>query len=384
MLITLLSSNVSLNSMARANVLAELLAPDFDVQVLGTAFGSSVWEPVERGGLRVESVPGARWPRYAGTVAALLDRIRGEVVYAVKPLVASFGVALLHRRRTGTPVVLDIDDDELSFRPPGSLRRPRAWAVSVGHPDGRFWARAMVARAGKAQRLTVAGEALRARFGGVVVPHAKDTGRVRPRPEWREAARARLGVSGQKVVMFMGTPRVYSGVEDVAAAMGRMRHAARFVVVGGDASDPYRRGLRAALPHVAFHPAYALDEVPFLLEAADVVVVPQRMHPQSAMQVPSKLLDAMAMAKPSVATAVSDIPGMLAGGRGIVVPPADPDALAAALDQVFDAPARGAEMGALAREWCVRHASYTAVRPTLRAVIQGAAGREPEAATRRG
>jgi glycosyltransferase involved in cell wall biosynthesis len=300
------------------------------------------------------------------------------VVYAVKPLFASFGVALLHRRRTGTPVVLDIDDDELSFRPPGSLRRPRNWAVSVGHPDGRFWARAMVARARKAQRLTVAGEALRARFGGVLVPHAKDTERVSPRPEWREAARARLGVGGEKVVMFMGTPRVYSGVEDVAAALPRMRHAARLVVVGGDAADPYLRGLRSALPHAAFHPAYALDEVPLLLEAADVVVVPQRMHPQSVMQVPSKLLDAMAMAKPCVATAVSDIPGMLAGGRGIVVPPADPAALAAALDQVFDSPARAAGMGRLAREWCVRHASYTAVRPTLRAVIESAAGRGPQ------
>ncbi|HEX8321750.1 glycosyltransferase [Longimicrobium sp.] len=375
MRVTLLSSNVSLNSMARAQLLAELLSRDFEVQVLGTAFGDGVWEPARGGPVPVESVPGGRWPGYASTVSTLLAKIRGDVVYAVKPLFASFGVALLHRRRSGAPVVLDIDDDELSFRPAGSVRQPRRCAVNVGHPDGRAWTRAMLARTGRAERLTVAGEALQARYGGTLVPHAKDTARLQPRPEWRERARARLGAGARPVVMFMGTPRVYSGVEDAAEAVRRMRHAADLVVAGGDPADPFLRSLKAALPGVAFHPPYRLDEVPLLLEAADVVVVPQRMHPQSAMQVPSKLLDAMAMARPAVGTAVSDIPAMLAGGRGLVVPPSDPAALAAALDAVLDAPEAARDMGLRARRWCERHASYDAVRATLRGVIEDAAAR---------
>ncbi|HEY7766527.1 glycosyltransferase, partial [Longimicrobium sp.] len=222
----------------------------------------------------------------------------------------------------------------------------------------------------------VAGQALQARYGGTLVPHAKDTARLQPRPEWRERARARLGVVGARpVVLFMGTPRVYSGVEDAAEAVRRMRHPADLVVAGGDPADPFLRSLKAALPGVAFHPPYRLDEVPLLLEAADVVVVPQRLHPQSAMQVPSKLLDAMAMARPAVGTAVSDIPAMLAGGRGLVVPPADPAALAAALDAVLDAPGAARDMGLRARRWCERHASYDAVRATLRGVIEDAAAR---------
>jgi len=355
-------------------VLAQLLARDFDVQVLGTEFGDGVWAPARDGSRRVETVPGARWPGYARSVSALLAGIRGEVVLAVKPLFASYGVALLHRWRTGTPVVLDIDDDELSFRPPGTLRNPRGWAVSVGYPDGRFWATTMIGARARANARTVAGFALRDHYGGTVVPHAKDTVWLRPRPELRARGRARLGMANtERVVMFVGTPRVYSGLEDAAAAVACMRHQARFVVAGGNPADPWLRGLRASLVGAEFHRSYRLDELPLLLEAADAVVVPSRLHPQSAMQVPSKLLDAMAVAKPCVGTAVSDIPTMLADGRGHVVPPADPRALATALDAIFDAPEEAARMGARARLWVEEHASYDAARPILCRIVEGAA-----------
>jgi glycosyltransferase involved in cell wall biosynthesis len=369
-LITLLSSNVSENAFVRTWLLAEILSRDFDVQVLGTDYGGGLWHPARGQPLAVDTVPGRRWPFYASSVSALLRRIRGDVVYAIKPLFASYGVALLHRRRAGTPVILDVDDEELSFRPGGSLRHPRQYAVSLLHPDGRTWARVALARRHAADATTVAGWTLRERYGGVVVPHAKDTARIRPRPDLRDAAKARLGVAGRRVVLFMGTPRAYSGVEDAADAVGRMRNEAAFVVVGGNPENPFLRGLRASLPNVLFREA-GLDDVAFLIQAADAVVVPQRLHEQTVRQVPSKLLDAMAAAKPAVSTAVSDIPRMLADGRGLVVPPSDPPALAAALDRVLDHPDEAAEMGRRARAWVEENAGYDAAQVTLREVMRG-------------
>jgi glycosyltransferase involved in cell wall biosynthesis len=308
----------------------------------------------------------------------LLRRIRGDVVYAVKPLLASFGVALLHRGRSGRPVVLDVDDDELAFRPPATLRRPRGAASSVGHPNGRFWARRMIRRIPSADAVTVASRGLQRRFGGVFVPHAKDTERLRPHPECRDAAKARLGVAGRRVVMFMGTPRAHKGIEDVAEAMPRLRNGAVFVVAGADPADGYVRALMDRFPAVVFHPPYALAEAPFLLQAADAVVVPQRLRAESVVQMPGKLLEAMAMAKPIVSTAVSDIPEVLAEGRGHVVPPADPAAIAAALDRIFDSPVDAERMGLRARRWCVENASYDSTRETLRRVMAGAlASAEP-------
>lgn len=376
--ITLVASDLSQNALSRAHLLAEILARDFEVEIVGTQFGDAIWVPARNGAIPVWSVPGGPWPAYALRIGELLQRIRGDVVYAVKPLLASFGVALLHRGRNGRPVVLDVDDDELAFRPPATLRRPRGLAASIGHPNGRFWARRMLGRIPSADAVTVASRGLQGRFGGVFVPHARDTERLRPRPELRDAAKARLGVAGRRVVMFMGTPRAHKGIEDVAEAMARLRNDAVFVVAGADPADGYVRALMHRFPAVVFHPPYALEEAAFLLQAADAVVVPQRLRAESVVQMPGKLLEAMAMAKPIVSTAVSDIPLVLAKGRGHVVPPADPAAIAAALDRIFDAPEEAERMGRLARHWCVENASYDSTRETLRRVMEDAlAAAEP-------
>jgi glycosyltransferase involved in cell wall biosynthesis len=370
--ITLVASDLSQNALVRAHLLAEILARDFEVEMVGTQFGETLWAPARSGSIPIHAVPGAPWPAYALRMRELLGRIRGDVVYAMKPLLASFGVALLHRGRSGHPVVLDVDDDELAFRPRATLRRPWGMASSIGHPNGRFWARRMAGHVPSADAVTVASLGLQRRLGGVLVHHAKDTERLRPRPELREAARARLGVAGRRVVTFMGTPRAHKGIEDVAEAMGRMRTDAVFVVAGADPADGYVRALMDRFPAIVFHPPYALEDGPLLLEAADAVVVPQRLSAESVVQMPGKLMEAMAMAKPIVSTAVSDIPELLAEGRGHVVPPADPAAIAAALDRIFDSPEEAERMGLRARKWCVENASYDSTRETLRRVMADA------------
>ncbi len=372
MRVTVLCSDLSQNGLSRANLLSEILARDFDVDLMGTTFGDGIWEPA-RGRSFHRVVPGARWPRYARSAAALLRGIRGDVVYAVKPLPTSYGLALVHRARTGCPVVLDVDDDEASFRPFPSPRHPLRLASSFLQPNGPLWTRLTVAWARRADALTVASTGLQARFGGAVVSHAKDTERLRPGLVHRLAARRSLGLGDERVVMFMGTPRPFKGIEDVIAAMRLMRNPARFVVVGADPAMPYVVALRHEHPEVAFFPPYQLDDVASLLEAADAVVVPQRLEPQTVHQQPSKLLDAMALAKPIVATSVADIPAILGGGRGHVVPAADAGAMARALDAIFDDPAGAARMGALARQWCVEQGSYEAMRPVLRAAVAAAA-----------
>jgi glycosyltransferase involved in cell wall biosynthesis len=372
MRVSLVGSDLSQNALARAYLLAEILSRDFEVEIVGTRFGADLWGPARTGPIPIHAVRGARLPRYALEIGSLLGRIRGDVVYAVKPLLASFGVALLHRARSKRPVVLDIDDDELAFRPSATLRRPRSVVASVAHPDGRFWAELLSRRVPSADVVTVASRGLQERFGGVLVPHAKDTDRLRPRPEWREAAKERLGVAGRRVVMFMGTPRAHKGIEDVADAMGRLRNPAVFVVVGADPAEPYARALRLRYPELVLHPPYSLEEAPFLLQAADAVVVPQRLQDESRVQMPAKLLEAMAMAKPIVSTAVSDIPLILADGRGRVVAPGDAEAIAAALDRIFDFPGEAERMGRLARLWCEEHASYHSAQATLRRVMDDA------------
>ncbi|MEV7004912.1 glycosyltransferase [Streptosporangium sp. NPDC051022] len=62
------------------------------------------------------------------------------------------------------------------------------------------------------------------------------------------------------------------------------------------------------------------------------------------------IMEAMAAARPIVATAVGGT-GELLNGRGLLVPPADPRALADALERVLHDPHLAASLGATARAW---------------------------------
>jgi glycosyltransferase involved in cell wall biosynthesis len=69
------------------------------------------------------------------------------------------------------------------------------------------------------------------------------------------------------------------------------------------------------------------DDVPAVTAALDVAVLPSYREAQGL-----SILEAMALSRPVVASAVGGIPEMIEDGRtGLLVPPRDPDALAAAI-----------------------------------------------------
>jgi glycosyltransferase involved in cell wall biosynthesis len=150
------------------------------------------------------------------------------------------------------------------------------------------------------------------------------------------------------------------------------------VLVGVDGASgwPARVGDSARVRVVGEIP---FDDVPRVLAAADVVAVPQRATTDTIGQVPAKLIDAMAMARPIVATDVSMIPAIL-DGCGVVVPPGDPPALAKAVADLLADPSRAGDLGRRARERCIAHYSFAAARATLFPLIEGVVrGRSPSA-----
>src|SRR5207244_7801306 len=165
----------------------------------------------------------------------------------------------------------------------------------------------------------VASAFLQRRFGGTLIPHARDTEAWDPARHDRARARAALGVGDRRVVMFLGTPRGYKGIDDLVEAVGLLDDGVVLVLVGVDGASgwPARVGDSARVRVVGEIP---FDDVPSVLAAADVVAVPQRATTDTIGQVPAKLIDAMAMARPIVATDVSMISAIL-DGCGVVVPP---------------------------------------------------------------
>lgn len=373
--VCLLCADVSRNAFGRAYVLARVLARDHEVQVVGPQFGASVWPPMagllEKHGIRVTAVPSRGYPRFLASARKLWKTIRADLVYALKPYPTSFGLGLLYRWTQDVPLLLDIDDWELgTFQAMGWGQLLRTIMAGIASPNNYLWLHPLYRQTTCADAITVSSSFLQQKYGGVLVPHGRDTAAMDPARVGGDEVCGTWGVDNSKIVMFLGTPRPHKGVEDLIAAVHQLsRPDVWCIVVGAEEQHPYTAHLRARVgKQVQLLPMQSFDQIPAFLAAADVVVVPQRRTPFTEAQVPAKLFDTMAMARPIISTAVSDIPQILEG-CGMIVPPGDVDALAEAIAYLLDDPVEAQRLGLAAREKCVREFSWDKMQTTLRQVI---------------
>jgi glycosyltransferase involved in cell wall biosynthesis len=361
--VSILCHTLSGNAFGRAWLLAQLLETDFDVHIIAACRPrDELWLPA-RGQCSFEI---RRWtsfstPGFVARAAGLArELVTGELIYAVKPRLSSFGLGLVARRVLGRPLVADVDDHELGF---SSLARELAglpWALaSAASP---VHTRLLSALTSRADAVTVSSSFLHARHGGTWVPHARDEQVFVA----RHAERA-----GPPTVMFVGTPRGHKGLDDLLEAFRQVPAPARLRLVGG-ALDAALVERVAAMrePRVSVEPPVPMRELPAVLEQADVVAIPQKDGAASQGQLPAKLLDAMALGKAIVATRVGDLPQWLGGEAGRVVPPGDPAALGAALRELLSDAALRSALGARARSRFLALGSFAAVRPRLLGVVE--------------
>jgi L-malate glycosyltransferase len=134
---------------------------------------------------------------------------------------------------------------------------------------------------------------------------------------------------------------------DAAPAVLRKFPEARFLVVGeGELLAALEeQAARLGIADRVLFPGFRTD-VPALLAWFDVFCFPSRQEGLG-----TSVLDALAMARPVVATAAGGIPEMIHGGeQGLLVAPADPQALADSLLWMLDHREQAAAMGAAGRE----------------------------------
>lgn len=386
MRIDLLGANLSSNAYGRTYLLGQVLSRRHRVRVIGPTFGTGIWAPGDDGSLEVLAFPGGRFPAFRRTMAAMARAVDADLVIAVKPRPASLGTARMARRRLGIPIVLDIDDWDLAgvygLGRLGALARE---ILRLRDPYSNLYLRLLTRglspdrplRPGRETRrpdaVTVVSRALQARFGGVILPHGRDTAALDPALHDGAGGRARLGIAREApLVLFLGTPRPHKGLEPLAEAVASLQDlGAKLAIVGAPPGDAWCRGLAAAHPAaVRLYPPQPWALLGPTLAAADVVALPQARLPFTEAQVPAKVYDAMAMARPIVASAVGDLPEILDGGAaGLLVPPGDTASLATALRRLLTDRALAAGLGAAARRRAVEHYSYAAMEGVLEGVF---------------
>ncbi len=294
----------------------------------------------------------------------------GDLLYASKPRLTSAGIGYLARLAGHRPLLLDVDDWEVGFFLRGGRWGTVGRALNLSNPTGLTWTWLMERMMGLADGVTVASRFLERRFGGVLIPHVRDTDRWAPGRFDPEPARERLGVDKERVVMFLGTPRAYKGVQDLAAAVARIgRSDVVLALVGTDPDSETGRAVIAQHPGTRLIGRVPIAQAPAYLGAADVVVVPQRDSSDTRGQVPAKLFDAMALGRPIVSTRVSMIPEILEG-CGLLVQPGDVAGLAGAIARLLDRPDEARALGAAARRRAVERYSFEAARAALFPLVE--------------
>jgi glycosyltransferase involved in cell wall biosynthesis len=151
----------------------------------------------------------------------------------------------------------------------------------------------------------------------------------------------------------------------------RVPGAAIFVVGDELAVDRgYRRELeaRAAARGAAVHFTGHRPDIAAVLAGLDVVVIPS--IEESACYV---AVEALLMGKGVVASEVGGLPDSVRHGQtGLLVPPGDPAALAAAVATLIADPAMGQEMGRRGRQECLRRFDIDATTAQVEALYRAA------------
>ena len=183
-----------------------------------------------------------------------------------------------------------------------------------------------------------------ARIAGQAVVAAP--GSPAPDPAQVAAVRRDIGGDGRPVVLAAGRLAAQKGFGTLleAAARWQRRDPVPLLVIAGD--GPLGPALRAQAAAAGTEVRFLgpRPDVPVLLAAADVVVVPSSWEGQ-----PLIVQEALRAGRPLVASRAGGIADLTGADGALLVPPGDPEVLAAAVTRLVDDPGEAAALAAAAR-----------------------------------
>ena len=273
-----------------------------------------------------------------------------------------------YTRATGTPGLLEVNAPLIEEQAAHRRLIDHAGAALVA---ARAFAAAQALLAVSAEVAAGLAHGPAARGRVHVVPNGVDPARFSPAPS------AAAGALGPFTVGFVGSLKPWHGLPVLLEAFATLhRGAAAHLVLVGDGPERARletrgaaHGLRQA---VTFTGAVAPAAVPGLLAGLDAAVAP---YPAQAPFYfsPLKVYEYMAAGLPVVASRVGQIADVIQDGEtGLLCPPGDAAALAAALVRLRHDPALRGRLGRAARAAVERDHTWDAVAGRILALAAAA------------
>jgi phosphatidyl-myo-inositol dimannoside synthase len=184
------------------------------------------------------------------------------------------------------------------------------------------------------------------------VPMGVDLSR-KPRPDEVEHIRGQFKSGKGPLLVFLGRVVEEKGVEDIVRATSMLAcdlpDISTVIAGTGQHVERVRRLARELDVDDRVHLPGWVDpvSVPSWFAAADLALAPSRVGPDGWTEGQGlSIIEAMATGTPVVATTTGGIPDTITDGdTGVLVPPADPEALAAAVRRLVSSPALITSMG---------------------------------------
>ena len=307
------------NPAGRALVLVELLSRRGDTELMGPLWrehGHELWRPLRDHLGAPTDFPATDFGDFFAHGFAIAARADADTVHISKTRLPSLVLGAMVQRSNGAALVLDIDDEETAFFAEAADEGGDPFLDPTG-AAATAWAQA---RAADAPVRTVSNIALRRRYGGIMVRHARDETRFSPQAADRDGGRSRLGAEPDEfVVLFVGTPRPHKGLHAVVDALALLDD--RFVLHVVGAADPVaaEQDLGRAGVRIRTHPPCGFEALPDLLAAADALALLQDpADPIARYQIPAKIGDGLALGKPVFVAATPPLADLIGSGITVV------------------------------------------------------------------
>lgn len=324
------------NPAGRAYVLYRLLEKGWDVELVGPRwkqFGGALWGPVRSLGLNVRSFPCATFSDFYPQAFALAKAERYDLVYVCKPRLPGLLLGAMMAEEGDCPLILDIDDNELSFfegtDPAGAVDPAALRNVSdvnlqavLAEPFGATATRLAYAAINGADAITVSNPALQGLHGGTIIRHARPSVDVGALDSARTKSRAALGIADDDfAVFFVGTIRRHKGVLALAQALDAAgpESGISLHLFAGQVDARQRERIDACMgARIIWHDGVDLGNLQQVMAGADAVVLLQDEGSEIAQyQIPAKISDALSVGVPVLATPVPPLLDLIE--RGAVI-----------------------------------------------------------------
>ena len=365
--ISIIAPDLSANIAGRAFSLGKCLESSHEIKIIGPIFGDDIWEPI-RDDFDYSVVPGRSMPEFSLSIKDIVGRADSDFIIISTQRFSSLMPGIVASKVHNIPYLLDIVDLELDETIPLTEKSFRL-VRGIRHPMSYTYTYPCQKLAKRINNITVVSSTLQYKFGGRIIPQVRDKNQMNPELFDRDSLRSSYGLSGKKVILFLGTPQPYKGITDLVQAFERLDVDDKHLLLVGFSDDnvvnidyiPQSREISILEPQ-------PFGQMPKFYAMADIVAVPQRDTPKSRAQTPAKIIDAMAMATPVVSTKVADIETVLGGG-GLVVPPGKVSEISLALEHILLDPEMKREIGLEGRKRFETEFSFEVVGSKLIEVI---------------